>query len=449
MTDAGQQPPRRRRSPASAEPAAQPTPAEPAEQAVLPEQAVPAERAESAEWLQPTDLLPAPEPAGTGGPRPVDRPAERSRRRLRRPAGPLLEDWPVSEAATRPPGRFLEVRDLRVHFPTQDGLVRSVDGLSFGLERGRTLGIVGESGSGKSVTSLAIMGLHERTGARISGEIWLDGEELLGMSPEQVRRRRGQKMAMIFQDPLSALHPYYTVGNQIIEAYRIHVEVTKKQARQHAIDLLGRVGIPQPATRVDDYPHQFSGGMRQRAMIAMALSCDPALLIADEPTTALDVTVQAEILDLIRDLQSEFGSAVIIITHDLGVVAELADTILVMYAGRGAEYDQAEDIFHRPEHPYTWGLLGSMPRLDQAGAERLIPIPGVPPSLIRVPPGCAFHPRCRYEQLNGGASQTEVPAMVESSRGHEVACHLPAETRRRIWETEVKPLLAGSRTEAR
>jgi peptide/nickel transport system ATP-binding protein len=439
MTDSGQQPPRRRRSPAPAEPAAQPTPAE---------QAVPAERAESAEWLKPTEFMPAAEPPGTDGPRPVDRPAEGSRRRRGR-AVPLLEDGPGPEAASRPTGRFLEVRDLRVHFPTQDGLVRSVDGLSFGLERGRTLGIVGESGSGKSVSSLAIMGLHEKTGARISGEIWLDGEELLGMGSEDVRRRRGQKMAMIFQDPLSSLHPYYRVGDQIIEAYRIHVDATKKQARQHAIDLLGRVGIPQPARRVDDYPHQFSGGMRQRAMIAMALCCDPALLIADEPTTALDVTVQAEILDLIRDLQAEFGSAVIIITHDLGVVAELAETILVMYAGRGAEYGQAEEIFLRPEHPYTWGLLGSMPRLDRAGAERLMPIPGTPPSLIRVPPGCAFHPRCRYERLNRGASQTEVPAMVESAPGHQVACHLPAETRRRIWEDEVKPQLAGDRTVAR
>ena len=318
-----------------------------------------------------------------------------------------------------------------------------------GLERGRTLGIVGESGSGKSVTSLAIMGLHEKTGAQISGEIWLDGEELLGMSSEEVRQRRGQTMAMIFQDPLSSLHPYYRVGDQIIEAYRIHVNATKKQARQHAIDLLGRVGIPQPAKRVDDYPHQFSGGMRQRAMIAMALSCDPSLLIADEPTTALDVTVQAEILDLIRDLQSEFGSAVIIITHDLGVVAELADTILVMYAGRGAEYGRAEDIFLRPQHPYTWGLLGSMPRLDRAGTHRLIPVPGTPPSLIRVPSGCAFHPRCRFEKLNGGRCQTEVPAMIEAESGHEVACHLPVETRRRIWETEIKPQLDGDRTEAR
>ena len=242
-------------------------------------------------------------------------------------------------------------------------------------------------------------------------------------------------MAMIFQDPLSALHPYYTVGAQIIEAYRVHNKVSKRAARQHAIDLLGRVGIPQPQTRVDDYPHQFSGGMRQRVMIAMALSCDPELLIADEPTTALDVTVQAQILDLISDLQSEFGSAVIIITHDLGVVAELSDDILVMYAGRVAEYASAADIFGRPEHPYTWGLLSSMPRLDRERATRLVPIPGTPPSLIRVPPGCPFHPRCRYSELVGGQRcETEVPALREAvTPGHAAACHLTVEQRARQW----------------
>ena len=260
---------------------------------------------------------------------------------------------------------LLEVRDLRIQFPTDDGLVKAVDGVSFTLERGRTLGIVGESGSGKSVTSMGIMGLHEGTRAQITGEIRLDGEDLVAAPRARVRSLRGDKMAMIFQDPLSALHPYYTVGHQIIEAYRVHNKVSKQAARRHAVDLLGRVGIPQPQTRVDDYPHQFSGGMRQRVMIAMALSCDPELLIADEPTTALDVTVQAQILDLISDLQSEFGSAVIIITHDLGVVAELSDDILVMYAGRVAEHASAADIFGRPEHPYTWGLLSSMPRLDR------------------------------------------------------------------------------------
>ncbi len=347
----------------------------------------------------------------------------------------------VAVASGRRPSRFLEVRDLRVHFPSQDGVVKSVDGLSFHLDRGQTLGIVGESGSGKSVTSLAVMGLHNPRHSRLSGEIWLDGEELVGMGAERVRRLRGKKMAMIFQDPLSSMHPYYTIGNQIIEAYQIHNDVKTSVARRHAVEMLRRVGIPQPASRVDDYPHQFSGGMRQRAMIAMALSCDPDLLIADEPTTALDVTVQAQILDLIRDLQSEFNSAVIVITHDLGVVAELADEILVMYAGRSAEYGRSQDIFRRPEHPYTWGLLGSMPRLDRTGGARLIPIPGTPPSLINVPPGCAFHPRCRFEEMNGLASRQQVPQMLEAEPGHLVACHLPRHTRRQIWDTEISPKL--------
>jgi peptide/nickel transport system ATP-binding protein len=350
------------------------------------------------------------------------------------------EPAPVADA-TAPPTRFLEVRDLRVHFPTDDGLVRSVDGLSFGLERGRTLGIVGESGSGKSVTSLALLGLHKGRHANVSGQVWLDGEELVAASNEHVRRLRGKKMAMIFQDPLSALHPYYTIGHQIVEAYRVHNDVSKKAARQHAADMLGRVGIPRPATRLDDYPHQFSGGMRQRAMIAMALSCDPELLIADEPTTALDVTVQAQILDLVRELQSEFGSAVIMITHDLGVVAEIADDILVMYGGRGVEYGTADDVFNRPEHPYTWGLLSSMPRLDRDRQDRLVPIPGSPPSLIGLPPGCAFHPRCRYCSLNGDLSTTVVPEMAETSGGHTVACHLDPAKRREIWTDEVRPVL--------
>ena len=330
---------------------------------------------------------------------------------------------------------LLEVDDLKIHFRTDDGVVKSVDGISFGLERGRTLGIVGESGSGKSVTSMGIMGLHQGTKAQISGHIRLDGEDLVAATPTRVRQLRGSKMAMIFQDPLSALHPYYTVGNQIIEAYRIHNDVSKQVARNHAIDLLGRVGIPTPQTRVDDYPHQFSGGMRQRAMIAMALSCDPELLIADEPTTALDVTVQAQILDLISDLQSELGSAVIIITHDLGVVAELSDDILVMYAGRCVEYGSAADIFGRPDHPYTWGLLSSMPRLDQEKTTRLVPIPGTPPSLIRVPSGCPFHPRCRYTELVGGdRCRTEVPPLREAvTPGHAAACHLTAEQRTKQW----------------
>ncbi len=336
---------------------------------------------------------------------------------------------------------FLEVNELRVHFPTDDGLVKAVDGLTFSLERGKTLGIVGESGSGKSVTSMSIMGLHKRGTANITGEVVLNGQNLVDADPENVRRLRGKTMAMIFQDPLSAMHPFYTVGHQIIEAYRVHHSVSKSVAKKHAIDMLDKVGIPQASSRVDDYPHQFSGGMRQRAMIAMALSCDPDLLIADEPTTALDVTVQAQILDLIRELQQEFNSAVIIITHDLGVVAELADDILVMYAGRSVEYTSARNVFRAPQHPYTWGLLGSMPRLDRERIDRLLPIKGSPPSLINVPAGCPFHPRCEYGHLNGGASETERPEFTDIGGGHYIACHLSTEDRLRIWETEIKPKL--------
>ncbi len=339
------------------------------------------------------------------------------------------------------PDAFLSVRDLRVHFPTDDGLVKSVDGLSFDLVRGKTLGIVGESGSGKSVTSMSIMGLHKPGTVKMTGSIRLDGTELVGAPAEVVRGLRGKRMAMIFQDPLSAMHPFYSVGHQIIEAYRIHNKVSTGVAKKHAIDMLGRVGIPQPASRVDDYPHQFSGGMRQRAMIAMALSCDPDLLIADEPTTALDVTVQAQILDLIRDLQSEFNSAVILITHDLGVVAELSDDIMVMYAGRAVEYATADEVFTRPQHPYTWGLLGSMPRLDRVRTERLQPIPGAPPSLINVPSGCPFHPRCAYADHNEGRSQSERPAFAETYSGHYSACHLTREERNAIWENEIRPTL--------
>jgi peptide/nickel transport system ATP-binding protein len=359
----------------------------------------------------------------------------------KRPAEELGGAPTVTGDRSRPPKAFLEVRDLRIHFPTDDGLVRSVDGLTFQLERGRTLGIVGESGSGKSVTSLGILGLHNRHNAQVSGEIWLDGEEIVHASPDQVRRMRGRKMAMIFQDPLSSMHPFYTIGNQIIEAYRIHNAVSKQVARKHAIEMLGRVGIPEPDRRVDDYPHQFSGGMRQRAMIAMALSCDPELLIADEPTTALDVTVQAQILDLIRDLQEEFNSAIIMITHDLGVVAELSDDLLVMYGGRCVEQASVEDAFHHPLHPYTWGLLGSMPRLDRERTERLLPIKGTPPSLINLPAGCAFNPRCVYSELNGGKSETEVPELRELTPGHQVACHLPLSKRQEIWETQIRPKL--------
>ncbi|MFI6943243.1 ABC transporter ATP-binding protein [Streptomyces sp. NPDC050418] len=337
---------------------------------------------------------------------------------------------------------FLSVRDLRIHFDTDDGVVRSVDGISFDVRRGRTLGIVGESGSGKSVTSLGIMGLHRTKRARISGEIWLDDDELITAGEDFVRRQRGRKMAMIFQDPLSALHPYYTVGAQIAEAYRVHHPVSRAVAKARTTDMLDRVGIPEPRKRYSGYPHEFSGGMRQRVMIAMALVNNPELLIADEPTTALDVTVQAQILDLIRDLQKEFGSAVIVITHDLGVVAEMADDLLVMYAGRCVERGTAEQIFDAPQHPYTWGLLGSMPRIDRDQTERLVPVQGAPPSLINVPDGCPFHPRCPYADVPAeNATRTVRPELREVGSEHYTACHLTQQERTRIWTEEVEPKL--------
>ncbi len=338
---------------------------------------------------------------------------------------------------------FLSVRDLKVHFPTVDGVVMATDGLSFDLEKGKTLGIVGESGSGKSVSSSAILGLHRKTSARVSGEIILDGVDLLQISDEEMRKKRGKEVSMIFQDPLSAMHPYYTVGNQIGEAYRVHHNVSKKAARKRAIEMLDRVGIPQPDRRVDDYPHQFSGGMRQRAMIAMGLINNPSLLIADEPTTALDVTVQAQILDLLQDLQREFDSAVIIITHDLGVVAEMADDVLVMYAGRAVEYGACKEILTHPEMPYTWGLLSSVPDVSGDVNAQLIPIPGNPPSLLNPPPGCAFHPRCTHkDKVPGDLCRTELPELLPGVRGglHTKRCHLanPDE----IYATEILPEIA-------
>ena len=338
---------------------------------------------------------------------------------------------------------YLDVRDLKVHFPTDDGLVKAVDGLTFKLERGKTIGIVGESGSGKSVTSQGILGLHRRTRARASGQIWLDGEDLMTVSDERMRELRGNKMAMIFQDPLSALHPYYTIGSQIVEAIRVHhSDTSKSAAKARAVDLLGLVGIPNPTRRVDQYPHEFSGGMRQRAMIAMSLANDPSLLIADEPTTALDVTVQAQILDLMRKLQQEFGSAIIMITHDLGVVAEMANDILVMYGGKAVEYGPVNDVFYRPEHPYAWGLLSSMPRLDRVRSARLNPVPGNPPSLINIPPRCAFHPRCRYAaEVAGDACRTQVPDLLGTGPDHVVRCHLAQSRRAELFAADVKPLL--------
>jgi peptide/nickel transport system ATP-binding protein len=338
---------------------------------------------------------------------------------------------------------FLDVRDLKVHFPTDDGLVRAVDGISFRIERGETIGIVGESGSGKSVTSQAILGLHRRSRAQSSGQIWLDGEDLMTVEDERLRELRGNKMAMIFQDPLSAMHPYYTVGAQIVEAIRVHhPDTSKDAAKKRAIDLLGLVGIPSPARRVDQYPHEFSGGMRQRAMIAMALSNDPALLIADEPTTALDVTVQAQILDLMRKLQSEFDSAIIMITHDLGVVAEMADEILVMYGGKAVEHGAVDNVFYEPQHPYAWGLLTSMPRLDRARMDRLNPVPGNPPSLINIPPGCAFHPRCTYQsEVPGDVCRTVVPDLLDDGTSHLTRCHIPTARREEIFLSDIKPRL--------
>jgi peptide/nickel transport system ATP-binding protein len=339
---------------------------------------------------------------------------------------------------------LLSVRDLVVHFKTQDGVVKATEGLSYDLQRDKTLGIVGESGSGKSVSSSAILGLHRSArNAQVSGSIMFDGVDLLTVSDEEMRRRRGRDIAMIFQDPLSAMHPYYTVGNQISEAYRVHHSVSKKAARQRTIEMLDRVGIPQPNRRVDDYPHQFSGGMRQRAMIAMALINDPALIIADEPTTALDVTVQAQILDLLQELQKEFHSAIIMITHDLGVVAEMADDVLVMYAGRAVEYGATSEILTRPEMPYTWGLLASVPEVTSDLDAKLMPIPGNPPSLLSPPSGCPFHPRCAYrDKVEGDRCVTELPELIAVAPGrqHLKRCHLSNPDA--IYATEVLPEIA-------
>ena len=328
---------------------------------------------------------------------------------------------------------LLRVEDLRVEFSTEDGVVHAVDGISSEVQRGRTLGIVGESGSGKTVSSLTTLGLTRSQGARVSGRILFDGRDLVALSEAELRAIRGNDIAMIFQDPLSSLHPFFKVGAQLIEAVRAHQDVNKSRARERAVELLGLVGIPDPARRVDEYPHEFSGGMRQRAMIAMALANEPKLLIADEPTTALDVTVQAQILGLMERLQRELGMAIVIITHDLGVVAEMADDIAVMYAGRIVETTSAEVLFAKPEHPYTWGLLKSIPRLDRSRDEALVPIPGSPPSLINPPSGCHFHPRCPYAQPDHARID---PALepVPGQPDHHVACLLDAGTRGRRWE---------------
>jgi peptide/nickel transport system ATP-binding protein len=344
---------------------------------------------------------------------------------------------------------LLEVNDLKTYFRTDDGVVRAVDGVSFTVEKGQTLSIVGESGSGKSVTCLTIMGLNPKRNTMSTGEArWYGsgspegGENLLTASPRRLREIRGNDIAMIFQDPMTSLNPVHKIGDQLNEAMRLHDDVSRATARKRAVELLKAVGIPRPERRIDDYPHQFSGGMRQRVMIAMALINNPDLLVADEPTTALDVTTQAQILSLINTLQHEFGSAVIMITHDLGVVAEIADDVVVMYAAEVAEKGSVEQIFKQPHHPYTWGLMGSLPRLD-ADVERLVQIQGQPPSLLRPPSGCRFHPRCPYVM---NICKTADPALapVSDDPSHLQACHLDEETKNR----EAAKLLSGMIAEA-
>jgi peptide/nickel transport system ATP-binding protein len=327
---------------------------------------------------------------------------------------------------------LLRVEDLRVEFPTDDGVVHAVDGISYEVAQGGTLGIVGESGSGKTVSSLTTMGLTRAQGARISGRILFEGRDLLQCSEHEMRAIRGNDIAMIFQDPLSSLHPFFRIGSQLTEAVLTHRSISRAQAQARAVELLELVGIPDPARAVHEYPHEFSGGMRQRAMIAMALANDPKLLIADEPTTALDVTVQAQILALLERMQRELQMAIVIITHDLGVVAEIADDIAVMYAGRIVETASARTLFAQPQHPYAWGLLRSIPTLSGPREAELVPIPGTPPSLINRPSGCHFHPRCAWAQPDHARID---PALedVPDEPGHRVACLLSVQERRRTW----------------
>jgi peptide/nickel transport system ATP-binding protein len=337
---------------------------------------------------------------------------------------------------------LLEVKDLKTYFRTDDGIVKAVDGVNFTVEKGKTLGIVGESGSGKSVTCLTIMGLNAKRNTITTGEALFNGEDLLRMPGKRLRDIRGNDIAMIFQDPMTSLNPVHSVGKQLVEAIQLHRDVSKRQAKTRALELLNAVGIPRADRRIGDYPHQFSGGMRQRVMIAMALVNDPDLLIADEPTTALDVTTQAQILELMNRLQREFGSAIIMITHDLGVIAEIADEVVVMYAARVAEKGSVDHIFKRPHHPYTWGLLGSLPRLD-ADTERLVQIQGQPPSLLNPPRGCRFNPRCPYVM---NVCKQEEPRLlpISDEADHLQACHLDEQTKDR----EAAKLLAGTLAEA-
>ena len=333
---------------------------------------------------------------------------------------------------------LLEVTDLKVSFRTEDGLVRAVDGVSFSIAKGEVLGIVGESGSGKSVTMMTVMRLIIDPNAVFEGQVIYKGRDLMTLGQDAMREVRGSEIAMIFQDPMTSLNPVYNVGWQIAEQILAHEGVSKAEANARAVDLLGAVGIPNARQRVGDYPHQFSGGMRQRVMIAMALSCNPDLLIADEPTTALDVTIQAQILELIGRLKADFDSAVVLITHDMGVVADVADRVMVMYAGRVVERGVKHDLFYDAQHPYTWGLLGSIPRLDRPKPERLTTIRGTPPSLLSLPQGCSFGPRCpqRFERCS------EVPPLEDRLRnGHLDACFLDPEGKRGRRETTIHPEL--------
>jgi peptide/nickel transport system ATP-binding protein len=325
-------------------------------------------------------------------------------------------------------GHLLEVNDLRVHFPTEDGLVKAVDGASFTIDKGETLGVVGESGSGKSVTFMTVMGLINRKSAQVTGEVLFDGIDLLAIPDKQLRRLRGERIGMVFQDPMTSLHPMHRVGDQISEAVLAHRDVGKDAAAKMAVDALRRVGIPAPEQRARQYPHEFSGGMRQRAMIAMALVLEPELLIADEPTTALDVTVQAQILELVAELKERLGIGVVLISHNLGVIADVAQRVMIMYAGRPVEVAARDEFFAFPRHPYSWGLLESIPRPD-VRVERLVPIAGAPPSLIHVPPGCPFHPRCPHRFAPCDRERPELAGEV----GHLDACHLPMEDKVRLW----------------
>jgi peptide/nickel transport system ATP-binding protein len=334
----------------------------------------------------------------------------------------------------------LEVRNLRVEFGDPARPLRAVDGISFELRKGRTLGVVGESGSGKTVMGLAILGLLPARNARVSGEVRVDGVDVLTASSRSRRRLRGRKLGMVFQDALSALHPYFTVGHQIAEAYRVQTGTSRRVAARRSIEMLERVGIADARRRANAYPHELSGGMRQRSMIAMALISNPAVLIADEPTTALDATVQTQILNLINDLRSEMDTAVIFITHDLSVIADVADDVLVMYAGRAVERGSADDVFYAAEHPYTWGLLASTPRLDRPRSPRLSSIGGSPPSPFNVPTGCAFHPRCPYATRVGPRCAASIPELRVTHAAAAVACHLPHDERVAVFATILRRL---------